>query len=120
MVRPSGDQTGPLSATCLADVSCLRFFPSTDTSHRLIVVLFASGSQVRRVNTIHVPSGDGVGSPSRSIDTMSYTENGCGLVRSGNLSPANVGSIIGSPRSIAPTRPAQLTEPSKSAARHTV
>src|SRR5262245_9188411 len=71
IVPPSGDHIGPLSVTCLADVSCLRLLPSMDTSHKLVVFLFASLSHVRRVKTIHFPSGDGVGSARRSIDTMS-------------------------------------------------
>src|SRR5207249_7310651 len=50
---------------------------------KFVVALFASASHARTVNTIHCPSGDGAGSPTRCIRTMSCTPNGCGFVKSG-------------------------------------
>src|SRR5262245_21374959 len=79
IVRLSGDQVGDVAAWFFALVSCRRFDPSTDISHRFVVALLVSGSQALTVNTTDCPSGDGCGSPTRCIRTMSCTPNGCGF-----------------------------------------
>src|SRR5262249_53010402 len=79
----SGDHVGELSLRCFADVSCRSFEPSVLTSHRFVVALFASESHARTVNTTHWPSGDGTGSPTRCIRTMSCTPNGCDFAKPG-------------------------------------
>src|SRR5262245_53122405 len=78
MVRLSGDQVGEGLLNPPAFVRWRGCDPSSATSHRLVVVLFASASQDRSVNATQRPSGDGTGSPTRSIRTMSWTPNGCG------------------------------------------
>src|SRR3954469_18857983 len=50
IVRLSGDQAGLVSACSLEAVSCRGFDPSSETSHKLVVVLFDSGSHERTVN----------------------------------------------------------------------
>src|SRR5262245_9101816 len=56
IVRLSGDQVGEVSAWNFAVVSCRCCDPSLEISHKFVVALFASGSHVRTVKTIHWPS----------------------------------------------------------------
>src|SRR5262245_61698868 len=79
IVLPSGDQRGDVSEAW-ADVSCLIVLPSIDVSQRFVVTLFVVAFQFLRVKTTHRPSGEGRGSPRRSMATMSFTENGTGPV----------------------------------------
>src|SRR5262245_1391737 len=71
MVRLSGDHVGDESECPGELVSWRCLLPSSDESHKLVVVLLASGSHWLTVKTIHCPSGDGCGSPTRCIRTMS-------------------------------------------------
>src|SRR5882724_2528457 len=76
MKRESGDQVGEASVTRGALVRRRTDEPSSAASQRLVVFLLAASSQVLRVKAAQSPSGEGIGSPSRSIATMSCTEKG--------------------------------------------
>src|SRR5262245_64244121 len=92
IVLPSGDQRGPVSEA-FADVSCLRLLPSMETSQRFVETLLASGSHVRRVKATQRPSGEGCGSASLSIATMSCTEKGCGSAEAPAATPTGAKDI---------------------------
>src|SRR5262245_36531143 len=94
MAFPSGDHTGEESEVSLADVSCRGVPPSIDTSHKLVALLLVSGFQLRTVKTIQRPSGDGRGSPTRCMRTISWMLKACGLVRSGAAAPCVVSDFV--------------------------
>src|SRR5262245_3905640 len=94
---PSGDQAGEVSIA-RAVVSGRGGFPSVGTSHRLMVLLLASQSYVRRVKTTHVPSGDICGSPSLSIWTRSRAVKACGAVAPGASPAVAAGAARARPR----------------------
>src|SRR5205085_11057641 len=51
--------------------------PAAETIHRCEILVFASRSTSTASNTIHLPSGEGTGAPTRFNFIMSSNVNGC-------------------------------------------